>query len=86
MLRIIATFILIYLVFRFMTMVVFPWIARWYLKRYKKRFYQDNPGAADAARKHSREQKVAREADTDQIGEYVDYEEITDDTTSGNKK
>lgn len=49
MLKVIATFILIYLLFRVLTMWVFPLIGRWYLDRYKKRFYRENPWAADAA-------------------------------------
>lgn len=49
MLKVIATFILIYLLFRVLTMWVFPLIGRWYLDRYKKRFYRDNPWAAHAS-------------------------------------
>ncbi len=49
MLKVIATFILIYLLFRVLTMWVFPLIGRWYLDRYKKRFYRQNPWAAHAA-------------------------------------
>ena len=93
MLRIIATFILIYLVFRVLTTIVFPWIARLYLNRYKKRFYRENPWAAEAGRKSSqeasrwhREKAKGREADTDRLGEYVDYEEIEEDSKNGNKQ
>ena len=43
LLRIIATFILIYLVFRLFTYYVLPWILKWYLKRFKRKFYERNP-------------------------------------------
>lgn len=83
MLRVIATFILIYLVFRVLTAYVFPWIARWYLKRYQKRFYRENPSAAKAGEKRRQQEKERqrqmKKPDTDKLGEYVDYEEIKDD-------
>ncbi len=84
MLRVIATFILIYLVFRIIITFVVPWIARWYLKRAKKRFYRDNQWAAEAEEKRKAQHKKYKESqkerklDTDQLGEYVDYEEIDD--------
>ncbi len=85
MLRIIAIFILIYLVFRIVFTFILPWIARWYLKRYRNRFYRDNPDAAEAAerRKEKRKQYPQRDEtkkpDTDQLGEYVDFEEVEDE-------
>ncbi|MFO7873363.1 MAG: hypothetical protein R6U62_02670 [Bacteroidales bacterium] len=85
MLRIIVIFILIYLLFRLLTTVVFPLFARWYLNRYKKRFYRDNP-RADKARKRQaanrreqRDKRSNKQSETDKIGEYVDFEEIKDD-------
>lgn len=84
MLRIIATFIFIYLLFRILTTMIFPAIARWYLKRYKKRFYQNNPWAARAEENNSQKRQTNHQKspkskpDTDQLGEYVDFEEIKD--------
>ncbi len=85
MLRIIATFIIIYLVFRVLTTVIFPWIAKWYIRRYQKRFYRNNPQAQQARRKRKNEgvhisrMDDKRKPDTDRIGEYVDYEEIREE-------
>jgi len=84
MLRVIAIFILIYLIFRVVITFIVPWIARWYLNRFKKRFYRDNPWAAEAEAKRKaqyrkyQESQKNRKPDTDQLGEYVDYEEIDD--------
>ncbi len=54
-------------------------------KDQKKKFYRENPWAAEAEerrkaqhRKYQESQKT-RTPDTDQLGEYVDYEEIDDD-------
>lgn len=69
MARIILIFILIYLIFRILTAWIFPRIVRWYVERYKKRFYEQNPAARSAGEK--KEKPLS-----DQIGEYVDYEEI----------
>ncbi len=88
MLRIIATFILIYLIFRVLTAFVFPRIARWYLNRYKKKFYHENPWAAEAEEKRKKEntshagKDLHRKPDTDRLGEYVDFEEIKDKNES----
>lgn len=40
MLRVIATFILIYLIFRLVITFVVPWLVRLYLKRIKKKVLQ----------------------------------------------
>ncbi len=84
MLRIIATFILIYLVFRIMIFYVFPRIGQWYLNRYRDKFYRNNPAASKAKERrqkqgmHVRQQADKQSADSDKIGEYVDFEEIED--------
>ncbi len=76
MLRLIALFIIIYLIFRVITTWLFPRLVRWYVGRARKRFYRDNPDAAHAAKK-----KQDLERPSDRIGEYVDFEEIKDDKT-----
>lgn len=80
--RIIATFILAYLIFRVFTAWVLPMIARWYINRYRKKFYRQNPGARKAEERRGKG-KVritysgnAAKTNTDDIGEYVDYEEV----------
>ncbi len=85
MLRIIATFILIYLVFRILIFYIFPKIGQWYLNRYRDKFYRNNPDAAKARERkkkqgmHVRQEKDKQSGDTNKIGEYVDFEDIEDD-------
>ena len=69
MLRLIATFVLIYLVFRIVTAWIMPMIVRWYVNRYKKKYYQKNPPRPTEP----------PPSKTDQLGEYVDFEEIKED-------
>ncbi len=76
LIKILATFFIIYLVFRFVTLYIIPPIVRWQIFRYKKKFYEQNP--------HLRKDKENQESPpkskpSDQIGEYVDYEEIKED-------
>jgi len=93
MLRILAIFILIYLIFRIIFTFVLPRVARWYLNRYRKRFYRENPEAAEAAEKQKKsreyyaQKEKAKKPDTDQLGEYVDFEEIEDkDENTGDQE
>ena len=84
MLRIIATFILIYLIFRIMIFFVFPKIGQWYLNRHRNKFYKNNPAAARARERREKQKMHVSQSgqkntnDTDNIGEYVDFEEIKD--------
>lgn len=77
MLRLIATFILIYLIFRIITAWVMPMIVRWYVNRYKKKYHRENPANPQA-------RKDPPPARTDQLGEYVDFEEIREDKKEDN--
>lgn len=85
MYKIILTFILIYLIFRIILFYVVPRLGNWYLKRHRNKFYRNNPGAAKAKerrekqRMHISQNKEHLTTDTDDIGEYVDYEDIKDD-------
>lgn len=82
MFRIIGTFILIYLFFRVLTAYVFPWIVKWYLNRAKKRFYEQNPHAAESQhRKKKGDMTITYKddttrPDTESLGEYTDFEDI----------
>jgi hypothetical protein len=84
MYRIIATFIIIYLIFRVLTTWVFPMIVKWYLKRYKKKFYEQNPHLRqDDQQRAEGDVHISIPRDegnpgSNKIGEYVDYEEIKD--------
>ncbi len=94
MLRIIATFILIYLVFRLFTHYILPWVARWYLNRFKKKFYEQNPHLRQEKQSDKKSQsgvKISyRKSDEksgvdDHIGEYIDFEDIKENKKKGNK-
>lgn len=84
MYKIIATFIIIYLIFRVLTTWVFPRVIKWYLQRYKKKFYEQNPHLRQE-RQHKTKGDIhisytreANQPDSNKIGEYVDYEEVKD--------
>lgn len=66
MLRLITTFILIYLLFRVVTTWLLPMLVRWYINRFKRKYHREN-------QRPKPKQAVSK---TDKLGEYVDYEEI----------
>ncbi len=83
--RLIALFIIIYLIFRILTFYVFPWLVRWYLRRYKKKFYRQNPDFDRAEKRRKKQQMDIRyrkdqaSTSTEELGEYIDFEEIEED-------
>jgi hypothetical protein len=82
LIKLIATFLIIYLVFRFFTMYLLPVLIRWYLNRFKKRFYEQNPHLRkDEHDNTTSNMNTKKESGniTNQIGEYVDFEEIKDE-------
>lgn len=85
MLRIIATFIIIYLVFRLFTTLILPWLVRWYIARFRKKFYEQNPhlrqeqthqskGKSKVKISYSQSQQKGKSLDD--VGEYVDFEDV----------
>lgn len=95
LIRIIATFLLIYLVFRFFTMYIFPLLVRWFINKQKKRFYEQNPHMRPPDQEEKKKQGVKfsqKEGSskpgkpTDQIGEYVDFEELKEEDPKKKKK
>lgn len=84
MLRLIALFIIIYLAFRLITTWLFPRILKWYIERQKRKFYEANPQARQASKKKKSGDmditytETPKKGNTDKIGEYVDFKEITD--------
>ncbi len=93
LIRIIATFILIYLAFRLFTMYIFPWLLRWFINRQKEKFYEQNPhlrpDEPDKKKKpgtHFSGGTQTTEKPTDQIGEYIDFEEVKEETEKDKKK
>ena len=93
LIRLVAIFLLIYLIFRFLVMYIFPVFVRWYVKRVKRRFYQHHPHADPSKQKKKKAQTRfwgnVHQTETktgSQIGEYVDYEEIKEDKKDKTQK
>lgn len=95
LIRIIATFLLIYLAFRFFTMYIFPLLVRWFINKQKKKFYQQNPHMRPPETEEKKKRGVKfsspggsskTQKSTDQIGEYVDFEELKDEEQKKKKK
>lgn len=93
LLRIIAVFILIYLIFRLVTMYVMPWLLRKYIERQRKKFYGEGHSKRGHSAKGSDEGeevhvniKHKKKISSDDIGEYVDFKEIKDKDKSKPKK
>jgi len=76
LLRLIAIFILIYLVFRVITLYIIPPVVSWQVSRFKKRFYEEQRRQQQQGQENS---SSKTKNNNQQIGEYVDFEEIKDD-------
>jgi hypothetical protein len=87
LIKLIVTFILIYLAFRVITMHLVPVLIKWYLKRFQQKFYEQNPHLRREQEVHKKGGRVIIQEETkkadkslpDDIGEYIDYEEIKED-------
>ena len=93
MLEIIGTFVLIYIVFRIITGLIIPWLLKRQLNKFKKKFYEQNQSRQAYSRKRqkggvnvSMDKKSKKKFDSDNIGEYVDFEEINDDQDNNKDK
>lgn len=77
--------VIIYMVFKVLGGFILPWIIRVWLKRFQKRFYDQNPHIRND--KDYQEGKVTikkvKEEESanipDDFGDYVDYEDVDDD-------
>lgn len=75
--------IIIYVIFRLLIRYVFPFIVKRYLKRFQNNFYEQNPHLKNQQQKKEGEvniehdpSKNSKKKGNDDIGEYVDYEEV----------
>jgi hypothetical protein len=89
MIRIIATFIFIYLIFRIFVGWILPALVRWYVSSYRKRFYRDNPQAKQTSQKKKGNVNISYSENpegsaTDRIGEYVDFEDLKENSKTKN--
>lgn len=77
--------VIIYMIFKVLGGFILPWIIRVWLKRFQKRFYDQNPHIRND--KDYQEGKVTikkvKEEESanipDDFGDYVDYEDVDDD-------
>ncbi|MCF8302378.1 MAG: DUF4834 family protein [Bacteroidales bacterium] len=88
MLKLIFYIILFYLIFKVMVRYVFPFLVRLYLKSVRKKFYQQNPHYRQQQQQQRQKkrkdgevtieymQHKQRQPSTDNVGEYVDYEDV----------
>jgi hypothetical protein len=78
LLRTILIIIIAYYLFRLISIYVMPWIARYFIRRSMKGFgEQQKKKAGDVHINHAPDKKGA----LDNIGEYVDYEEVEEEKT-----
>ena len=82
MLEFILWFILIYILLRAFAKFVFPLLLKYYLNKFQQKFYQQNT-SIDPNRKEgdtniefTSDKKTRKGNKTENIGEYIDYEEI----------
>jgi len=82
MIDIILWFFLIYIAFKVFTRFLFPYLLKHYLTKYQQKFYQQNADV-DPNRKEGDtnvdfvpENKSKKNKNTENLGEYIDYEEI----------
>lgn len=74
--------IIFYYLFKLLVRYLFPWIVKRYLKYFQNKFYEQNPQARPKQSKDEGKVKVdyepKQDSKSDNIGEYVDYEEVDD--------
>lgn len=82
LLRFILIIIIIYYAFRLLIRYVLPWLVKLYLKNFQKNFYKQNPNVRQKDKRKDGDVKVDyvpnKEERDNNIGEYVDFEEIDD--------
>lgn len=80
--RTLVIIIVLYMVLKLLARFILPWFVKLSLKRFQKRFYEQNP--------HLRQEKTDKEGEVtitrikkekpegvpDDLGDYVDYEEV----------
>jgi hypothetical protein len=95
LIRIIAIFLLAYLIFRFVTLYILPWVLRSFINRQKEKFYKENPHLRKDQDPSGKKGKGgirfsgdvhSNGKSTGQIGEYVDYEEIKEEKKKDKEK
>lgn len=84
LLKFLLIVVFIYLFFRVFSGYIFPWVIQLWLKRFQKRFYDQNPNIRqdkDYQEGRVTIKKVKEEEAVnipDDFGDYVDYEDVDD--------
>lgn len=89
MLKFLFFLVVIYLFLRFMGRYIIPWLVRRYIKKTQQKFYKQNPDADPGYQQKKKKKegevniktgkKKSDQKNDDELGEYVDYEEIDDE-------
>ena len=88
LLKFLLFIILVYLFFRLLGRYILPWLVRRYMKNVEKKFYQDQYQEKSKQKKRKKEgdinintksSKSSSKGSDDELGDYVDFEEIDDD-------
>lgn len=89
MLKFLFFIIVIYFLFRFLGRYILPWLIKRYIKKSQQKFYKQNPEADPGFQKKQKKKegdvniktgkKKKHNQEKEELGEYVDYEEIDDD-------
>ncbi len=78
LLRTILVIVIAYYIFRLISLYVLPWMARYFIRRSMKGFEQQQKQQRG---KVNVDHMPDRKGALDDIGEYVDYEEVEEDKT-----
>lgn len=78
--RLILWIIIIYIVYRVLVRYIFPFLVRYFIKNSQEKFYRENPNIrrkkeGEVSIDYSPKKNNNKDNLTDDIGEYVDYEE-----------
>lgn len=80
--RTLVIIILLYMVLKLLVRFILPWFVKFSLKRFQKRFYEQNPHLRYEEKNKDGEVTITRikkekpEGVPDDLGDYVDYEEV----------
>ena len=86
LLRTILIIIIVYYLFRLFARYVMPWIARYFIQRSMKGFEQQRQKQSRKNGEINIDYSPGKKGSLDNLGEYVDYEEIDEDKRNNYEK
>ena len=81
-LKFVLGIIVVYFIFRLLIRYVFPYLGSYYLKRFQRKFYDQNPHLNKDPIKKTKNNEMNtdhipdKKKEVNDIGEYIDFEEI----------